>query len=483
MPVLIVVNNPNDWPLNIPDVDVVSARAYLTEPLYSDMRKVKVFNLCRDYRYQSLGYYVSLLASARGHKPIPRITTIQDTKMPTVFRSLSDDVDELIQKSLAHIQSQKFVLSIYFGRNVAKRYDPLCSQLFKLFHAPLLRAHFTFKGGKWDVQNIGFISASEIPEAHRDFVVEAAKKYFAGRRAWVPRRVIPRYDLAILHDPNESDSPSNEGAIQRFIRAAEQMGMGAEVITKDDYSQLPEFDALFIRQTTQVNHYTYRFARRAAAEGLVVIDDPESILKCANKVYMAELLARYKVPTPKTLIVHRDNIGQVAGELGFPCVLKQPDSSFSKGVLLIDDQKQLESAVEEMLEESELLIAQAFVPTEFDWRIGIFEQRPLYACKYFMAKKHWQIVSRDENGHRRYGKVETLPVGLAPKKVVSTALKAANLIGNGLYGVDLKQCGKDCCVVEVNDNPNIDAGVEDAILKDELYERIIEGFLKRIERR
>ena len=46
----------------------------------------------------------------------------------------------------------------------------------------------------------------------------------------------------------------------------------------------------------------------------------------------------------------------------------------------------------------------------------------------------------------------------APSAVVSTALKAANLIGDGLYGVDIKQVGRKCYVIEVNDNPNIDAG-------------------------
>ena len=37
--------------------------------------------------------------------------------------------------------------------------------------------------------------------------------------------------------------------------------------------------------------------------------------------------------------------------------------------------------------------------------------------------------------------VETLPVELAPRAAVQVALKAANLIGDGLYGVDVKQSG------------------------------------------
>jgi glutathione synthase/RimK-type ligase-like ATP-grasp enzyme len=65
--------------------------------------------------------------------------------------------------------------------------------------------------------------------------------------------------------------------------------------------------------------------------------------------------------------------------------------------------------------------------------------------------------------------------------VLDTALKAANLIGDGLYGVDLKQVGKKVYVIEVNDNPNIDAGMEDKIIKDELYRIVMKSFVKRIE--
>src|SRR5687768_3164876 len=137
MAILIVVNNPNDWPLDVPGVDLVSARAYLTESRYSDMRGAKVFNRCRSFRYQIYGYYVSLLAAARGHKPLPSITTSQDLKLQTMIRLAGDDLNELIQHSLNRTHSPTFELSIYFGRNVAKKYDRLALALFNLFPAPL----------------------------------------------------------------------------------------------------------------------------------------------------------------------------------------------------------------------------------------------------------------------------------------------------------------------------------------------------------
>ncbi len=148
-----------------------------------------------------------------------------------------------------------------------------------------------------------------------------------------------------------------------------------------------------------------------------------------------------------------------------------------------DTRKLSSRAPKKCWKRSDLVIAQEFLPTPFDWRIGIFDRKPLFACKYFMAEKHWQIINREGDEDSRFGRVKTLPVELAPSTVVRTALKAANLIGDGLYGVDLKQVGRKCYVIEVNDNPTIQSSFEDAVLKDTLYQRIMEGFLQRLERR
>ncbi len=100
MRILIIANSQKDWPFRIPDADVVDAWSYLTQPQFSELRGVKVFNLCRSYRYQTVGYYVSLLAEARGHKPLPSIITLQDLRSQAMMRSVSEELDDLIQHSL-----------------------------------------------------------------------------------------------------------------------------------------------------------------------------------------------------------------------------------------------------------------------------------------------------------------------------------------------------------------------------------------------
>lgn len=477
-----VVKRPEDWPLSIPGLEIVSSKDYLVNPRFAKISRAHIFNLCRSYRYQSNGYYVSLLAEARGHRALPSVSALQDMRSTTISRIVTEELDALIQRKLKDIQSTEFNLSIYFGKNLADKYDRLALKLYNMFEAPLLRAFFIFKK-EWVLKKIVPISASEIPDNHREFVLKSAQDYFKKKRIPIKKLKTYKYDLAILYDPEEKNPPSDSVALKKFEKAAEKTGIHPELITRDDYARIAEYDALFIRTTTQVNHYTYQFSRRAQAETLVVIDDPESIIRCTNKIYLAEVLSRAKVPTPKTQIIHKDNLSTVLGSIPLPCIIKLPDSAFSLGVKKAQDTEEFTRLAEEFFEKSDLILVQEFIPTDYDWRIGILDGKLLYACKYHMAHKHWQILKHSSKGQTTAGNVQAVPLNRVPDFVKQTALNAANLIGNGFYGVDLKELpGGQASIIEVNDNPSIDAGYEDQLLKDKLYEKIMGSFFKRLNR-
>jgi glutathione synthase/RimK-type ligase-like ATP-grasp enzyme len=480
MATFLVVENPKRWPIHVPGTEVVAARDYLTDRRFSDAKRAHVFNVCRSYGYQTVGYYVSLLAVARGHKPMPSVRTMAELRQSAILRIVSDDLDDLLQHSLAPLRSKRFELSVYFGRNLATRYDRLCQALFEHFPVPLLRVEFTHEEEGWRLSSLKLIASSDIPETHLPFVIGQAERFF-GRPRISPRRPA-RYKLAILADPHEVDAPSDERALRRFIRAARKCDMSASLLRRGDLGRIAEFDALFIRATTRVNHYTYATASRAEAEGLVVIDDPESIVRCSNKVYQAELFERNGVPCPKTMIVHKDNASRVGAELGFPCVLKQPDSSFSAGVVKAENEAELKEYLNALFAKSDLVVAQEYAPSAFDWRVGVLDGQALYVCKYHMARGHWQIQKATSEKRRIYGKVETLAVEQAAPELVTIAVKAANLIGSGFYGVDLKERDGHFLVMEINDNPNVDAGCEDKLLKEELYLAVMRNFRKRLDR-
>jgi glutathione synthase/RimK-type ligase-like ATP-grasp enzyme len=482
MRTIIVVNDVAHGPV-LEGTELVAARDYLSDSTWAEQRGCRVLNLCRSYRYQKAGYYTSLLAHARGHRPLPSLATMQAAKSATIVRFISDELFEEVQRSFAGETMGSVTLEIFFGRETSGEHLQLGASLFGRLALPLMRAAFirNDRSGEWSLTSCAPLATEQLAPDRRTLLVDAMRTFL--RRRHTPHRPDHgRYDLAILHDPREAEPPSNEGALRRFQEAAEAEGFAVELIEREDYARVGEFDALFIRETTAVNHRTFRFAQRAAAAGLVVIDDPESILRCTNKVYLAEALGRHGIPAPRTLIAHRGNLAQVAEALGLPLVLKQPDSSFSQGVVKAIDAESFRAETARLLRRSDLVVAQAFVPTDFDWRIGVLSRRPLFACKYYMARWHWQVVRREGN-ERTEGASECVPLPDVPPAVLDAAVRAANLIGDGLYGVDIKEIDGQAYVIEVNDNPSIDAESEDQLLGEALYRTVMADIRRRLDER
>lgn len=479
MPKLIIVEKPKRWNLRLEDVEVITPAQYITDERFQAVKNLKILNLCKSYQYQSEGYYVSLLAEARGHKVLPEVSTIQDLRFPSILRDDSLDFDTLIQSTFKNEPYDKVEFNIYFGSTQSEHLNKLALQLFQLVQAPLVRAMFA-KKSKWVLQSIRPLSLNEMPETDQPILESALEKYLLRKRDYRPDK--KKYDLAILVNPEESNPPSDNRALKRFYKASLEAGFNTEFITKNDIDQLIQYDALFIRETTNVNHHTFRFAKKAESLGLAVIDDPESISKCTNKVYLHELLNANKVLTPRSLVLTAENCDSVPQKMNFPFILKQPDGAFSKGVVKINNLDEFKKVRESMFEKSDLIIAQEFLPTPFDWRVGIIDGQVLFVCKYFMATKHWQIVNWSAKKEAsRDGEVECVPVDQSPAGLLKTALKATSLIGKGLYGVDMKEVEGKFYVIEVNDNPNIDAGIEDKILKERLYDQIMEVILNKIK--
>ncbi|MBI4183638.1 MAG: RimK family protein [Proteobacteria bacterium] len=463
----------------------VTAGEYVSLPVKYANRTAKVINLSDDFGYMDLGYYCSLLAEARGQKVIPTVETILDLSRKSLYGVALPELDEVLHQVMGKLgQPPKagFTLTIYLGRTQDQRFRDFARQVFDRFRSPLLRVQISAENG-WHIRQMTPITPAALSPEQFEFFLQALEAYT--RSGWrAPRvKVPPRYSLAILNNPREHMPPSNKEAIRKFVAIGATLGLGVEPIERKDYLKLGEYDALFIRETTSLENHTYRFAKKAEHEGLVVIDDPTSILRCTNKVYLAELLQINRVPMPKTVIVDRDSIPQVEDALPFPIVLKIPDGSFSRGVVKAANRAELHEHARKLLQKSDVILAQQYMYTDFDWRVGVLNRQPIYVSQYFMSRKHWQVVNHQEGGRMVEGSFKTLAVEEAPKPVLEVALRAAGLIGDGLYGVDLKQTSDGVFVIEINDNPNLDRGIEDAVLKDDLYRIVLKDFIRRIEAR
>ncbi len=484
----LIVDNKDDWSPFYPSEDVITFEEYLNLQDAERHQRVRVINLCRSYKYLSNGYYCSLLAEARGHHVIPSVRVLNDIEQRALFILQTKELENEIEKAARTAQVNEdgsLVIHSWFGTSDLPGFDGLTRQLFERFPCPALSITVR-KRRNWEVTGLKPLSITAIrSDPEQTAFANALDQY--SRKIWrTPRtRKAYKYDLAILVNPEEKLPPSDKTALRKFVKAANKLGADVDLITHRDYLSLAEYDALFIRETTAIDHHTYRFAKKAEKEGLVVIDDPTSILRCTNKVYLADLFRRHKVPAPRTCILSKSNPASVSvamEELGFPMVLKIPDGSFSLGVKKVENEEELRAAVAEMHRKSALVLAQEFMYTEYDWRIGVLNHKPLYACRYYMARNHWQIYHHGQGGTRA-GAFDTLPTYEVPKPVIQAALKATRPIGNSLYGVDIKQSGNKAYVIEVNDNPSIESGVEDKFLGDELYTQIIGEILNRVQNR
>ncbi len=483
----IVVDKSEDWNPYYPSDNLITAEAYLAADPSPDL-PAQVINLCRDYKYLGKGYYCSLLAEARGDRVIPSVRTINDLSRRRMYTLGLSALEKLVKDKKTHPGKDElnaYEFRIYFGTTSVEDLQSLARQLFELFPCPVLNVGFKRVEQTWAIESVRPLSIQQLSDSEQDEFA-AALDHFS-RKVWRRPRRKKRYayDLAMLVDAQEVLPPSNKKALENFVLAGRKIGIDTEIIAKKDYLRLTEYDALFIRETTAVDHHTYQFAQKAEFAHMPVIDDPNSILKCANKVYLAELLRENELATPRTEILYRDQaaaLERAADLLGFPLVLKVPDGSFSRGVHKVAAMDELKERTKELFQSSVLVLAQEFMYTDFDWRIGVLGGRPLFACKYYMSAGHWQIYNHSAKSSQRSGGFETMAVEQAPTEAIRLAVKACRLIGTGLYGVDIKQSGGQFTVIEINDNPNIDAGIEDVHLGKLCYLRVMEHFFSEMER-
>jgi len=489
---LIIIDNKAAWEPYYPSENVVTFEEYLERGYPAAAAggagraaRLRIINLCRANHYLSTGYYCSLLAEARGHGVIPSVRTLNDLGKRALYRLQINYIPPLLAKKpppdLGKSQLQVFS---FFGTTIDPQYSELARKLFELFPCPVLEITLRYDKG-WKVDSLKIRSHRVLDDDNETVFAHALDDF--SRKIWRNKlsRKKYRYDLAILVDPGEKFPPSDKTALKRFIAAGKALDIDCELVTQKDYLRLPEYDGLFIRATTAINHYTYRFAKRAEVENMVVIDDPTSILRCTNKIYLADLFRANKVPAPRTVLLHKGvprQIERLESELDYPMVLKIPDGAFSVGVEKANNVQELQIILKRLFKQSTLLLAQEFLYTDYDWRIGILNNEPIYACRYYMVRNHWQIYQHGDS-KTDSGNFDTLPTFEAPKSVLDAAIKATRPIGNGLYGVDVKEKNGVGYVIEVNDNPSIDSAVEDAYLGDKLYRIIMTELLHRMEAR
>src|SRR5712691_2480470 len=196
----------------------------------------------------------------------------------------------------------EFKLLVCLGIARDPRFEQFGRLLFDWFRCPALEV--TVEPGAWlSIERIRPRNITRLANGEGAFLRESLHQHT--KREWrdPKARTQAKYDLAVLYDPNEKMPPTSPASIKHFARIAEKHSVDIEPITRRQLAELAEYDGLFIRETTSIDNHTYRFARRASQEGMPVIDDPISMIRCTNKVFLMELLNQNQVATPPTVML------------------------------------------------------------------------------------------------------------------------------------------------------------------------------------
>ncbi len=278
--------------------------------------------------------------------------------------------------------------------------------------------------------------------------------------------------LGIFVDRKTLSNSEQLNALIRCRDIAEGMGHDVDFIFPVDINKIPKMDALFIRARTDPLNVTYVAARMAEFHGIPVIDDPRSIRICSDKVNMYSHLIKKNISLPKTVFLSKthltvEEVTHLFDELGSPLIVKEPSTSFSLRVEKVNDIAEFFRVARRFIKLSDWIVVQQYIESRYDWRVGVLGGNLLYVCKYTIPSDTFKIQA-SVNGHLVYCGVESVSPDKVPPHVIDLGIDAANAIGRGLYGVDIKNNNGDAYVIEVNDNPSIESG------EDDCYPRVFE---------
>jgi [lysine-biosynthesis-protein LysW]--L-2-aminoadipate ligase len=212
-----------------------------------------------------------------------------------------------------------------------------------------------------------------------------------------------------------------------------------------DLGRRPErtFDVVLQRCVGQTRGLA--LARLYAATGATVLNAPEVIEACGDKLATSALLAAADVPTPRTVVAFDAEEALAAAEaLGYPVVLKPVVGSWGRMVSRLNDADALAAVLEhkEVLggPTHQVVYLQRYVRKPGrDLRAFVLGDRVVAAI--YRSGDHW--ITNTARG----GRASDCPV---TPELEAIALRAARAVGGGVLAVDLAEDEDGLVVLEVN---------------------------------
>ena len=223
---------------------------------------------------------------------------------------------------------------------------------------------------------------------------------------------------------------------------------------------LTGFDAVIPRIGASVTFYGTAVLRQFEMMNVFPVNESVAITRSRDKLRSLQLLARKGVGLPVTGFAHNpDDIDDLIKTVGgAPMVIKLLEGTQGIGVVLAETKKAAESVIQAFMGLQANILAQEFIKEAGGSDIRCF----VVGGKVVAAMKR-QGPEGEFRSNLHRGGTATL-VRLTPEER-STAVRAANIMGLDVCGVDLLRSNHGPVVMEVNSSPGLE-GIEKASGKD-----------------
>ncbi len=237
---------------------------------------------------------------------------------------------------------------------------------------------------------------------------------------------------------------------------------------------LEQVDAVIPRIGASVTFYGTAVVRQFEMMGVLTLNESVAISRSRDKLRSLQLLARKGIGLPVTGFAHSpdDTEDLINLASGAPLVLKLLEGTQGRGVVLAETRQAAESVIDAFRGLKVHFLAQEFIKEAQGADIRCFVVGDKVVATMMRRAKEGEFRS---NLHRG-GRAEL--VKITPEER-STAVRAANIMGLNVAGVDILRSHHGPVVMEVNSSPGLE-GIETATGKD-VAKLIIEFTQKMFE--
>lgn len=268
---------------------------------------------------------------------------------------------------------------------------------------------------------------------------------------------------------------------QRLKQAAESRGHNARIINTlrcymNITSKNPEvhyggkklehFDAIIPRIGASVTFYGTAVVRQFEMMGVFTLNESVAISRSRDKLRSLQLLARKGIGMPITGFAHSpDDVQDLVNVVsGAPLVIKLIEGTQGIGVVLAETAPAAESVIEAFMGLKANILVQEFVKESSGEDIRCI----VIGDKVVASMRRKAKPGEFRSNLHRGGTAELVKITPEERK---TAIKAANIIGLNVAGVDILRSDRGPLVMEVNSSPGLE-GIERST-GEEIAEQII----------